>query len=187
MMMNAAAKGVSVLVASMQICLVDATKVEAATKAPATKVVRNRIVTVEVLREIRALRKEAAKQKANGHRRAYGYYPKSYEPKSYRKSYGPKSFGSSIGDALAKAALAPSDFPSLTVNVAPPEPKNFIVAINRTPYPRGARKFWVTWDKTLITVTRAGKYLCETTLDFSVQNSAEIDCPSASGSTEILP
>jgi hypothetical protein len=164
------------LVATIQISLV--TAIKASPNTSAVKVVRNGIVTAEVSEELRTLRKEAAKEKAGARRHRSPRHLQGYQGFAY---WG---FPSWFGSAAVSFALVPRLYPSLTVNVVPPEPRNFIVAINHTPYPPGARKFWVKPDKALITVTRAGKELCEATLDFTEKDSTDIDCPPASGSTE---
>jgi hypothetical protein len=69
-----------------------------------------------------------------------------------------------------------SDYPTVTVNVDPADPADFVVAINETRYRSGARAFRVVPGPASIVVTRRGKEPCKATLEVTASGPNEIAC-----------
>jgi hypothetical protein len=86
----------------------------------------------------------------------------------------PGKFGS---DAKVPSLLAQvSDYPTVTINVDPADPDDFVVAINETGYRAGARAFRVVPGPASVIVTRRGKEPCKATLDVTVDGPNVIAC-----------
>jgi len=69
-----------------------------------------------------------------------------------------------------------SDYPTMTVNIDPADPANFVVTINGTPYPPGARLFRIVPGSLSIVVTRRGKEPCKATLAATASGPNVIVC-----------
>jgi hypothetical protein len=86
----------------------------------------------------------------------------------------PGKFGS---DAKVPSLLAQvSDYPTVTINVDPADPDDFVVAINETRYRAGARAFRVVPGPASVIVTRRSKEPCKATLDVTVDGPNVIAC-----------
>ena len=86
----------------------------------------------------------------------------------------PGKFGSDVKvpSLLAQA----SDYPTVTINVDPADPDDFVVAINETGYRAGARAFRVVPGPASVIVTRRGKEPCKATLEVTVDGPNVIAC-----------
>ena len=64
--------------------------------------------------------------------------------------------------ATGSGALLPavSDFPTLKIEVKPPEPKDFVVSIDGREFPGGRSSFRIAATEKSVTVSRAGKLVC---------------------------
>ena len=64
--------------------------------------------------------------------------------------------------ASGNGALLPeiSDFPTLRIDIKPPEPKDFIVNIDGRDFPGGRSSFRVGTTEKAVTVSRSGKLIC---------------------------
>jgi hypothetical protein len=86
----------------------------------------------------------------------------------------PGKFG---GDVKVPALLPQvSDYPTMTVNIDPADPADFVVTINNTRYQSGARAFRVVPGTTSIIVTRRGKEPCKATLEVTAAGPNVIAC-----------
>jgi hypothetical protein len=80
-------------------------------------------------------------------------------------------------DAKLPAVLPQvSDYPTMTVNVDPADPADFVVAINDTRYRSGARAFRVAPGPTSVIVTRHGKEPCKATLEVTADGPNIVAC-----------
>jgi hypothetical protein len=69
-----------------------------------------------------------------------------------------------------------SDYPTMTVSIDPADPADFVVTINNTRYPSGARAFRVVPGTASIVVTRRGKEPCKATLEVTPTGPNVIVC-----------
>jgi hypothetical protein len=86
----------------------------------------------------------------------------------------PGKFGSDVKvpSLLAQA----SDYPTVTINVDPADPDDFVVAINETRHRAGARAFRVVPGPASVIVTRRGKEPCKASLEVTVDGPNVIAC-----------
>ena len=86
----------------------------------------------------------------------------------------PGKFGS---DAKLPSLLPQvSDYPTVTVDVDPADPADFVVAINDTRYRSGARAFRVVPGSASVIVTRRGKEPCKATLEVTADGPNVVAC-----------
>ena len=69
-----------------------------------------------------------------------------------------------------------SDYPVVTIDVDPPDPKDFVVTINGTAYQAGARLFRLIAGLATITISRHGKQPCEAKLDVTATGPNAVAC-----------
>ncbi len=83
-----------------------------------------------------------------------------------------------FGSEVKVPGLLPqvSDYPTMTVNIYPADPADFVVTINDTRYPSGARAFRVVPGTASIVVTRRGKEPCKATLEVTASGPNVIAC-----------
>jgi hypothetical protein len=86
----------------------------------------------------------------------------------------PSQFGEKLD--VPAPLLHPSDFPTMTVDIDPADPRDFVVTINGKPYQAGARIFRVLAGTTTITVTRRGKEPCKATLEVTTGGPNAVAC-----------
>ena len=79
----------------------------------------------------------------------------------------PSQFGEKLD--VPAPLLHPSDFPTMTVDIDPADPRDFVVTINGKPYQAGA-------GTTTITVTRRGKEPCKATLEVTTGGPNAVAC-----------
>jgi hypothetical protein len=117
-------------------------------------------VTVEVAAELKAAKRLGkAKSRKDG---AARWWRRGFDYRSvraWRRGWGWKRWPAPL--------LQLSNYPLLTVEIDPAEPKNFVVTINETKYEVGARLFRVVPGLVKILVSRPGKDPCRAELHIS--------------------